>query len=273
MEAVVYRCEAYASFFQRLAANAIDGLLIGILNILAFPIAMLLSVSPEVLQALVSILYIIGYKAARAESIGYRMAKITIVALDGSRPRFWQMVVREICAIVSAIALFIGFIAMLSSPNRQTWHDRLAGTYVIKRGSQPAEQVRLERDSMVNTRGAVSLIAISTLIAIGFLSLVWHVVENNPACIASKEFVKKNPRVLAALGSQPRKLGCLEFRVTTHGDTGEAQVVLRAEGDDGEAIVRTELTRKGEAWEIVRAGIVKGDKIEQVDVTERNPEP
>jgi uncharacterized RDD family membrane protein YckC len=41
-------------------------------------------------------------------------------------------VVRGLASIFSVAALGIGCLWMLQDPERQMWHDKIAGTYVIK---------------------------------------------------------------------------------------------------------------------------------------------
>lgn len=44
-----------------------------------------------------------------------------------------QYIIRFIGSIISVLPLFLGIFAMLFNKKRQTWHDRMAGTVVIKR--------------------------------------------------------------------------------------------------------------------------------------------
>ncbi len=68
------------------------------------------------------------------QSWGKRIVGIKVVRVQaGSPPGFWRAVGRELFAVViSSNILYLGFLWMLWDGDRQTWHDKIAGTVVIK---------------------------------------------------------------------------------------------------------------------------------------------
>lgn len=62
---------------------------------------------------------------------GALLLRIRIVRADGEAPGPRRAATRTVSAILSSAAFFIGYVWMLRSKRRQTWHDLLAGTYVI----------------------------------------------------------------------------------------------------------------------------------------------
>ena len=55
-------------------------------------------------------------------------------ARTGQRLRLGQSVVRYVSYILSMLPFFLGFFAVAWSDRRQAWHDRIAGTVVIRPG-------------------------------------------------------------------------------------------------------------------------------------------
>lgn len=65
---------------------------------------------------------------------------IRILRQDGHRPGFVHGLARYGTKTLSALALGLGYLWALWDPHRQTWHDKLASTYVIQLGSQAGGQ-------------------------------------------------------------------------------------------------------------------------------------
>ena len=65
-------------------------------------------------------------------SPGRALVGIRIVDSAGQRPGARRGLGRLLMSAISGLALGIGYPAMLWSPQKQTWHDAAAGTYVIR---------------------------------------------------------------------------------------------------------------------------------------------
>jgi uncharacterized RDD family membrane protein YckC len=76
--------------------------------------------------------YHIGFVAWRGTTVGGIICQLRVVKTDGSAIRFVDALVRGLSAIFSALVLGLGFLWILRDPERQAWHDRIAGTYVVR---------------------------------------------------------------------------------------------------------------------------------------------
>jgi uncharacterized RDD family membrane protein YckC len=59
-------------------------------------------------------------------------AKI-ICAKTGGTPSTGQFVGRYFAYILSMLPLLLGYLWAAWDPKKQTWHDKLAGTYVVRK--------------------------------------------------------------------------------------------------------------------------------------------
>jgi uncharacterized RDD family membrane protein YckC len=73
----------------------------------------------------------------RGTTVGGIVCDLHVVRLDG-RPVDWETaIVRALGCFLSLCVVFLGFIWIAFDPNRQAWHDKIAGTVVVraKRGA------------------------------------------------------------------------------------------------------------------------------------------
>lgn len=112
-----------AMFWPRMGAGALDMLLVGVVSsVLPLPMSFLFA----------TVAYFTAMWAWKGTSIGGVVAGLKVVRLDG-RPLDWTVaLVRSLAAWLSTVALFLGFLWILWDPERQSWHDRIAGTVVVK---------------------------------------------------------------------------------------------------------------------------------------------
>jgi uncharacterized RDD family membrane protein YckC len=66
-------------------------------------------------------------------------------AKTGARPTTGQLVVRYLGYYVAMIPLFAGIIWVAFDPRKQGWHDKLAGTVVVRPRRRGPESVRFEQ--------------------------------------------------------------------------------------------------------------------------------
>ncbi len=76
--------------------------------------------------------YHIGFWTWKGATVGGIICQLRVVRADGAPLRFADALVRGLSGIFSLLVLGIGCLWMLRDPERQTWHDRIAGTYVVK---------------------------------------------------------------------------------------------------------------------------------------------
>jgi RDD family protein len=115
-----------AAFLDRVAAFAIDAILVGIaVNLLdlerhdgSFPLLLLA--------------YHVAFWAWRGTTLGGIIVGLRLVRVHGTDLRFADALVRGLTAVFSIAALGIGCFWMINDPEKQMWHDKIAGTLVVK---------------------------------------------------------------------------------------------------------------------------------------------
>jgi len=66
------------------------------------------------------------------QTVGMRVVRIRAVdAATGGRIEYGTAAIRFLMSIVSALAIGLGYFWMLLDPEKQTWQDKVAGTYVV----------------------------------------------------------------------------------------------------------------------------------------------
>ncbi|MDQ2952072.1 MAG: RDD family protein [Chloroflexota bacterium] len=68
----------------------------------------------------------------KGQTLGMRVLNIRVVKTDGSQLDLIGAFIRYIGLFVSIICLFIGVIWAAFDGQKQGWHDKIAGTYVVK---------------------------------------------------------------------------------------------------------------------------------------------
>ena len=130
----------FAGFWIRFGADLLDGACywgIGLAAWLVIDKGMLHSQNDTVATWIVfaatcyNAYYLLG---TRGQSWGRRNAAIKVVSAGTLRPiGIWRALLRAIlAATVSAIPFMLGFLWMLWDPKKQTWHDKIVGSYVLR---------------------------------------------------------------------------------------------------------------------------------------------
>lgn len=146
----------YVGFWSRFGASLIDGILILIVTIplllavygldyfdnqafVAGPADLFIS---YVLPAILIIVFWIRFAATPGKmAIG-----ATIVdASTGGTPSATQYVIRYVGYFLSTLPLLLGYLWAAFDPRKQSWHDKLANTVVIRRKDGAANPVRFEQ--------------------------------------------------------------------------------------------------------------------------------
>jgi uncharacterized RDD family membrane protein YckC len=133
----------FAGFWIRLVAFLIDSLAIGaIVSVLSFPRAGLVTWDAPVrldpwvttLETVVGLLYftLLWSSLGTGRTLGMRMVGLRVVGLDGQSIGLGAAVVRWVGLVISGAAVLIGLVWVAFDPRKQGWHDKLAGTLVVR---------------------------------------------------------------------------------------------------------------------------------------------
>jgi uncharacterized RDD family membrane protein YckC len=119
----------YAGFWIRLAAALIDGVIILVvsffLRIVSF--GFLFTLSPFIVW-----LYYWLFTGLKGQTPGKMAVGIKVVDAGGSLPGLGVAALREILGkIVSSIVFCLGYLWIIWDGEKQGWHDKMAGTYVV----------------------------------------------------------------------------------------------------------------------------------------------
>jgi uncharacterized RDD family membrane protein YckC len=114
-----------ALFRDRLAAFVLDiVLLVVVVNIF--------SGDPDEWAPLLVLGYHVGFWTWKQTTVGGLICQIRLVRTDGTPLTFADALIRALASIFSLGAFFIGALWILRDPDNQAWHDKIAGTYVVK---------------------------------------------------------------------------------------------------------------------------------------------
>jgi len=121
-----------AAFIERLAAFTLDFILIVI-------VAQVLNLDRGHIDGplgragmLLAIAYHVGFWTWKGTTLGGIITNLRVVRTDGAPVQFAEALVRGLTGIFSLAVAGLGFFWILRDPERQSWHDRVAGTYVVK---------------------------------------------------------------------------------------------------------------------------------------------
>jgi len=118
----------HAAFADRLAAFVLDVILVVIA-------AQVLDISRHDHDSAVFLLllgYHIGFWTWKQTTVGGIICQLRVVRIDGQPLSFADALVRGLSAIFSLAVFGLGCLWILRDPERQSWHDKIAGTYVVK---------------------------------------------------------------------------------------------------------------------------------------------
>jgi len=144
-EAVLFAHSDLAGFRARVAIMAIDGI---VLVLVAVPLLMLQGLYPTwgattlPLMALSWWAYLGALKTTRFGTLGYRIMGFRLVGLDGEPASILRTTARFLLLHWGGLDTFWIF----DDENRQTFRDKFAGTYVVRRAARPTGRGRVSYD-------------------------------------------------------------------------------------------------------------------------------
>jgi uncharacterized RDD family membrane protein YckC len=134
---------AYAGFWRRFAAYAIDYLVILIGSAVLGGIAPLIGIAGE--PSTLSLTVLAGYflyctlleSSAWQATLGKRALRLKVMNRRGERIGFARAVVRFVAKLLSVLTLCLGYLLIVATHRRQALHDLVAGTLVAHDGTAP----------------------------------------------------------------------------------------------------------------------------------------
>ncbi|HEX7455995.1 MAG TPA: RDD family protein, partial [Candidatus Nanoarchaeia archaeon] len=146
----------YAGFWIRLLAAIIDGFILGIIGFIIMAIfgglfGTAMVTAPEepsvvttsflagifgTMQLLlwaIDIAYFVGLTGTYGATLGKMVLGLRVVGTNGQKISFGKAALREIIGKwISAIVFCLGYLWVAFDEKKQGWHDKIAGTYVVK---------------------------------------------------------------------------------------------------------------------------------------------
>ncbi len=116
-----------AGFWERMGAGFLDMVLIGLSAALVGPFFFL-----------VGLAYFSAMWAWKGTTIGGVILRLQVVRADGQPVSFLVAFVRALAAAFSAMVFFLGFFWIGWDSEKQGWHDKIAGTVVLRLPHVPA---------------------------------------------------------------------------------------------------------------------------------------
>jgi uncharacterized RDD family membrane protein YckC len=110
-----------AGFWERMGAGFLDMVLVLLGGALIGP-----------LFCLVAIAYFSALWAWKGTTVGGIVLNLQVVRVDGQPMNFLTAFVRSLAALFSAAVLFLGFFWIGWDRDKQGWHDKIAGTVVVR---------------------------------------------------------------------------------------------------------------------------------------------
>ena len=78
------------------------------------------------------LVYRVALWSWKATTVGGIICGLRVVRMDGKPLPFTAALVRGLASILSAAAAGLGWLWILWDPERQAWHDKIAGTVVVR---------------------------------------------------------------------------------------------------------------------------------------------
>jgi uncharacterized RDD family membrane protein YckC len=127
---------AKAGFWIRVLAFVIDSVILYVINLIIAAILGSTTTGRTGIQTLLGLIYFVYLWSSASpwpgQTVGMKVLNIRVVKTDGSDLSLVVALIRYVGLFISVIVLLIGVIWAAFDANKQGWHDKIAGTYVVK---------------------------------------------------------------------------------------------------------------------------------------------
>ncbi len=121
-----------AGFWVRTGAYLIDAILLGVVSSILG--SMVGGNSVATINLVLGLVYFLYFwsAAGNGQTLGMRVLNLQVVRTDGAPLPLQTAVIRYLGLILSFLVILIGVIWVAFDADKQGWHDKIAGTYVVK---------------------------------------------------------------------------------------------------------------------------------------------
>jgi len=137
----------YGGFWRRLWACLLDGIVLGFASMLVYGagIGIVRYIAPEiedpvkellipllVANTLIKAFYFIYFHALTGQTVGKLALGLKVVNRDGGAIGFGRATVRYCGSFISLLFAGLGFAWIAFDSRKQGWHDKMAGSFVVR---------------------------------------------------------------------------------------------------------------------------------------------
>lgn len=135
----------YGGFWVRTVAWIIDAIILGVVGLAVTPLltgptvtttasgVVEINYGSQGLSTLISLVYFVGFWVWRAQTPGMIPFNLRVVRADnGENIDIARAILRYVGVIISFLVLLLGVIWVAFDARKQGWHDKLAGTVVVR---------------------------------------------------------------------------------------------------------------------------------------------
>jgi uncharacterized RDD family membrane protein YckC len=143
---VYYSHADLAGFFRRLVVVVVDFTIVLVmwmlLLLLSVPLGATTPLPASVVAFGLAWAYMVLLKAGPNGTLGYRLANVRLVNVQGRPAGLLVSSYRFLLLFVGPLHLVFDLLWLTTDANRQTLRDKLTATYVVRRGAQPLARAR-----------------------------------------------------------------------------------------------------------------------------------
>jgi uncharacterized RDD family membrane protein YckC len=123
-----------AGFWERMGAAFLDIVIVGVITGMAQgPLGLMMAfVSGPPVFLIIALAYFAGMWAWKGTTVGGIVLKLHVVRPDGRSMTFLAALVRGLAAALSVMVFLLGFLWIAWDDDKQGWHDKIAGTIVVR---------------------------------------------------------------------------------------------------------------------------------------------
>jgi uncharacterized RDD family membrane protein YckC len=143
-EGVYYAVNDYAGLLKRYFIIGVDLTVIYIFSLFVIVAFFdlpekreLLIVSKLHVVFFISYIYLVIVKRSDWGTLGYILAGVRIVSLEGEKPPIWNMTLRFLLLIFGPVHFILDILYLSGDKYKQTLRDKIVGTYVIAQDAVP----------------------------------------------------------------------------------------------------------------------------------------